>query len=382
MIHHDGRDYQVAVGEAARHGRDKMEKLIEDGRVKAGTVIEEIKNKIIQDSIVRTRAVKVHASSDASGWASVFPMGNGERSVPLHNHAWQQLLSDAGIDKRFADRMEKEANGTEWGKALVKHNVDTIFGHRKDQRNLVREEGGVVKGWLSDIYRRIDSRPLVDAFAGICLANNLMPIEGYALDTRVRVRAILPKVFEPIKNEPMLVGLTWGNSDYGHGGHILDLFIIRTWCTNLATLESVLRQIHLGKRLNDDITYSEETYRKDQEANILALRDTVGTVIGPARINALMEAIATMAEKSVGNDVAGLLKEFPAIGKENVERIVAAYESPDVVNLPAGNTMYRLSNAVSWIAQSNSIGVDKKLELQDIAGKMLKNKLVSKALAV
>ncbi len=383
MIHHDGRDYDVAKSEAGRKGRQIMEKMIEDGRVRAQHVIEEVTNKVIQDSIVRTKAVEITPDGGSDRWLlGIKSGGNMTNLVPLHNHALQQLLSDAGLPKLYADKMEKEANGDEWGKGLVKYNIDTIFKHRETQRNLVRAEGGLVKGWLSDKFRRLDSRPLLEAFAGACMANNLMPIEGYALDTKVRLRAIVPHVFEPIPNEPMVVGLTWGNSDYGNGGHVVDVFINRVWCTNLATMESALRQIHLGKRLNDDITFSAETYRKDTEANISALQDVVAHVIGPAKVNALMQVIASMAEKSVGKDVVALLKDYPAIGKDTVEKIAAAYDSPDVVNLPPGENMWRLSNAVSWIAQSKDIDVEKKLELQDIAGKMLKHKSVVDSLAV
>lgn len=383
MYHHDGRDYKVAVGAAAKHARDQMDAMVEKARTRVISVIEEVTNKTISDSIVRAKTVKVHQSDSGSKWAAILPMANGERSVPLHDHAWQQLLSNVGMDKRYVDRLEGEKNGEEWGRDLVKHNVDTILRHRETQRNLVREEGGMVKGWLSDSFRRIDSRPLLEAFAGICKENNLLPIEGYAFDTRVRIRALIPQVFEPIPGEIMTFGLTWGNSDYGHGGHVLDFFANRMVCTNLATLESVLRQIHLGKRLSDDITYSAETYRKDQEANISALQDAVQHVIGPARINAVMAALAAKAEESIDKkDVTAMLKEFSGIGKETVEKIVAAYESPDVINLPAGESVYRLSNAVSWIAQSKEVSEDKKLELQDIAGKMLKSKDVSKALAM
>jgi hypothetical protein len=378
MIHHDRRDYNEAATEAAQAGRRKMEALIETGRVNAGAVIEKVTSNVIQDSIVRTKAFKVHRATGGSGWAGILPMGNGDRSITLHNHAWQQVLSDAGIDKRFADKMEKEANGSDWGAELVKHNVDTIFSHRTDQRNLVRESGGVIKGWLSDKFRRLDSRPLLEAFAGACQENGLMPYEGYALETKVRLRAILPKVFEPVKNEVMVVGLEWGNSDYGDGGHVINVFVNRVFCTNLAIMDQALRQIHLGKRLNDDIIYSEETYRKDTEANISALQDVVRGVIGPAKVHAWMDTISQAAEQTVGKDIANLLKD---LDKATVEKVIASYESPDVVNLPPGNTRWRLSNAVSWIAQSKDISPEKKLEMQAVAGKLIPHKAIE-ALAV
>ena len=43
-----------------------------------------------------------------------------------------------------------------------------------------------------------------------------------------------------------------------------------------------------------------------------------------------------------------LLKK--TLNKGEAEAAFNAYNSPDVYNLPAGNTAWRLSNAISWIA--------------------------------
>ncbi len=47
------------------------------------------------------------------------------------------------------------------------------------------------------------------------------------------------------------------------------------------------------------------------------------------------------------------------------------FDGPDVVNLPPGNTKYRLSNAISWFSQTKDVSVDKKLDLQRLAGELL-----------
>jgi hypothetical protein len=47
-----------------------------------------------------------------------------------------------------------------------------------------------------------------------------------------------------------------------------------------------------------------------------------------------------------------------------------AYNSPDTYNLPAGNTTWRLSNAISWIAGKTEDS-ERKLELMKLAGEVL-----------
>ena len=50
-----------------------------------------------------------------------------------------------------------------------------------------------------------------------------------------------------------------------------------------------------------------------------------------------------------------------------------AFESEDVINLPAGKSVWRASNAISWIA-GRTEDPDRKLELERIAGEVLNGK--------
>lgn len=367
MYHHDNRDYNEAASEAARQGRIKMEEIINKGLANTQSVVERVLSTQIHDRIVKAAATNVYMADDKT-WRLEIP----ETTVvpSLHNHAFGQIVANAGMPQQFVDHLIKQANGTAWGAALVSHNLKEIFSHRPTQRNLIRSEDGIVKGFLSDKFRRIDSRPLLDTFMGGAAELGLVPIEGVGLDTRTRVRAVLPKVFEPIPNEVMIFGLEWGNSDFGKGGHIVNLWSMRTWCTNLAIANSVLRQIHLGKRLDDDIEYSDETYRLDTEANRAALADAMRHAIGPAQVHKMLSSIQSANEKTIqGRDgVEKLLKS--ALSKTELEKVADMYEGPDVQNLPSGQTTWRLSNAVSFFAQANTINADRKLELQELAGKL------------
>jgi flagellar biosynthesis chaperone FliJ len=56
--------------------------------------------------------------------------------------------------------------------------------------------------------------------------------------------------------------------------------------------------------------------------------------------------------------------------KSELAAAQAAFDSPDVYNLPEGNTMWRVSNAISWIAGSTE-DADRKLELQRLAGELV-----------
>lgn len=375
LYHHDGRDYDVAASEAAAKARVKMEEMIHRGRAMAASTIQTVQNAIIHDSIVRGAALEfVHVGND------IVVVRPDSHPTPFHRHGLNQATERAGIphSTRFIDTMLSRG---EWGIELLAHNLETIYKHGNGNRYLLREEDGRIKGFLSDRFRRLDSRPLLDAFCGACSELGILPFDGYALETKFRLRAVLPQIFEPVPNEPQLFGLEWGNSDFGDGVHAVKIWNMRVWCTNTATLDDVLRQVHLGGRLSDNIEYSRRTLELDTEANASALKDVVRHALSPATVSSYNEAIRLAHEQKIdAKEAARLLKAH--LNKGEVEAATEAFNSPDIVNLPPGQTRYRLVNAVSWIAQSEELSPVRKLELQEVAGKLLSRPQAIKAVEV
>jgi hypothetical protein len=218
-------------------------------------------------------------------------------------------------------------------------------------------------------YRRLDSRPIVDAFAKAVQEKGAVPYEGYVTDTKIALQAIMPKVYEPIPGELVAYGLSLENSDFGNGALSLRMYLLRIWCANLAITEERMRQVHLGKRIDDEVFYSQRTYELDAETTVSALRDVIGAQLNAEALDQLMEGIRE-ANQDVLNPVAarGTLKKM--LLKSESDAVIEAYNSPDTYNLPAGNTTWRLSNAVSWIAGKTE-DPERKLELMKVAGEML-----------
>lgn len=360
MYHHDSREYQVSASEAAKRGREKMEAIIAKGRASAIAVVEQVQSQVPQDRIAPANRLTIGSGGDK--YTLKIPETDAQF---IHEHAIGQVAQKTNMPAKFLDDLSDKP----WGRELVAHNLNTLLAH-STSRHLIRSVNSEVRGFVSDRFRRLDSRPLLDAFILACKEIGALPIEGYALDTKVRMRAVLPMVFEPAPNEVMLFGLEWGNSDFGDGGHCVRLWNQRIWCTNLAIIDEALRQVHLGKRLDDNITYSDRTYRLDNEANASALRDVVYESLSPVKVNQYLTYIKEAAEQKVGEkDVARILKA--KLQKSEAEQVEAMFNGPDVLNLPEGKSTYRLSNAVSWFAQTEGLSANRKLELQKIAGDLL-----------
>jgi len=371
MYHHDSRSYNEAASAAAAVARRKLDDLIQNGIASARKTIENVQAQVIDDRLAKGSALTLVQREQ--GFALRAGDDNG---TALHAHALGQVLDKAGIPvKVFHDIASRQSEGDPWGNPLARYLVNEVYRHDDRNRYLLRTVGtgedARLLGFLSDRFRRIDSRPQLDAFVGAASKVGLVPLEGHNLATRNGLRVLLPKIFEPIPNEVFALGLQWSNSDFGDGGHTVSLFCFRMWCTNLAMGPEALRQVHLGRRLKEGITFTKETYDADSKANALALRDVVDDALSPARVEAYLNVIREANTKEVhGRDGAMLtLKKY--LDQGTAERAVEHFTGPDVEHLPPGANLYRLSNAVSWLAQAQDFTTEQKLELQTVAGMIL-----------
>ena len=179
----------------------------------------------------------------------------------------------------------------------------------------------------------------------------------------------MPEIYEPIPGEVVAYGLSLENSDFGNGALSIRAYLLRIWCTNLAITEETMRQVHLGKRLDDNLIYSQRTYELDAKTTVSALKDVVRLQLDSRSLTNRMEAVRMAAAKEINPTSAReLLKK--ALNKGEAEAAMNAYNSPDVYNLPAGQTAWRLSNAISWIAGQTE-EPERKLELMRVAGEVL-----------
>jgi hypothetical protein len=130
-----------------------------------------------------------------------------------------------------------------------------------------------------------------------------------------------------------------------------------------------MRQVHLGKRLDDSTLYSNRTYELDAKTTLSALRDVIDGQLDADSLKRRMEAIRHANQQIVCAEKA---KETfqKLLQKGESEAACQAFDSPDTYNLPAGNTNWRLSNAISWIAGQTK-DAERKLDLMKIAGEVL-----------
>ncbi len=369
LYHHSAADYNTAASAAAAAARSKLDGLISKGQANAQRVVEKVLGEIPVDRIVRGDALRFEAKvldPENPNCKGAIEAVIEDQPFALHNHAFSQVRERLHIPAAYSDYLIGESA---WGAHKLARDMEEIAKHEK-ARYLTREVNGQIRGWLSDQFRRLDSRPLLEAFATSAQEAGLIPIEGYALDTKVAFKAILPIIFEPVDNEVMAFGLKWGNSDYGDGRHNVHAFVVRLWCTNYAIAEDVLSQVHLGGRLPDNLILSQKTYELDTDTSVSAMKDVVAGLLSPAKVNLFLEAVKESNEKDINpkNAMEVIAKRLQ---KKEAEAVKAAFDSPDTHNLPEGKTAWRLSNAISWIA-GHAEDKGRALEMMRLAGEVAK----------
>lgn len=360
----------------------KMNAYIEENRAAATGTLNSIMTVVPQDRVIPAPALNFQVTDGTLAFNA--PTGTGGyKAETFHRNALTQLAGRLEIPVAYVDHLVgAQAPGGEgqapdlWGLRFLAETFQRHADHSAD-RYLVRSVEGQARAFLSDKFRRIDCRPGALQLIEVARAAGFVISSGTFTDTRSAIKFIWPRAIEVFPGEWMVFGFEWSNSDYGRGASDLRMFFWRAWCWNGATGESVVRQVHIGKRLSDDIAYAQDTLDADAQASALALRDAAADAMSDRRRTRMVEGIrAANATKIDPKGRAESLKKV--LTKAEAESVVQAFNSPDVENMPAGNTLWRWSNAISWVG-GQTADADRKLDFERLAGEVIKPAMAKEA---
>lgn len=362
LAHHSTENYNVAASEAAKLARTKFEAEIARGKNRAMAVIEQVETQIPVDRVVNNKALNFRVEMSA---LKVQLGGKTEVVEGFHRNALAQAAERVGMPLVYIDKLMTKGD---WGRELVAENLNELYHNSEAARYLTRSVNGEVRGFLSNAYRRMDSRPILEAFVGAAQKVGAIPVDGYALDTKVMLKAVLPMIFEPVPHEVMLFGVAFETSDFGNGKLSIRSFVDRLWCTNRAISTDDLAKVHIGGRLTEDMDLSHHTYELDTKTMASAAKDVVRKSLGAGNVNLFLEGIKRANEQKIeGRAISDFLKA-QKLTKVEQEKVIEAFNSPEVEMLPAGMTTWRMSNAISWIANTQVEDEERKIDLMKIAG--------------
>ena len=315
-----------------------------------------------QDMVVDTRRVSIPEDSTAT-----VIVDNGDReatTVALTDRALGQISTDLKIPKKYFDRMRDDAP------ELFRRNVHHWL-YEEPSRRMIRgyekDDGALLLGraWLSDRYRRLDhieiAKTLLPEFESI--GTEVEFHNAAVTEDRLYLRATFPKMLAEIKvGEPVRWGVELRNSEVGAGKFAINSFVLTLSCLNGMVAYSELSARHVGRRLDDENIYAEETIKADDTAFWLAARDTLRASINEARFE---EAVATMKAAADSEPVKRPLKATEQLA----QRYALSEEEREAVllSLMSGSdlTQWGMLSAVTAAAQTRE-SFDRRVEMEEL----------------
>ena len=296
---------------------------------------------------------------------------DGLQSFNLHEHAIGQAGEKLGIPTGY---IKKLSRGSQWERDLASSILNEHSAYTDRKKVLVRAVGNEVRGILSDQYRRLDTSKIYSAFFNECNKHGAAAISAHIDATRTYCETILPNVISIPTGKNgvvhMVFGLRISNSDFGDGALRLQSYSMQVVCLNGMTRDNMLRQVHLGRQLPDDLSLSENTYRLDTETQASLISDIVGNSFNPKSIAKQAKIIQLASESDV--DLHNEIKKLKSTSLfkseiEDIERVLISNKKSDGVQGDA--TLWKLSQAMTAVAR-DSESTRRQREIEEISGKL------------
>jgi hypothetical protein len=290
----------------------------------------------------------------------------------IHDHAVSQLGEKLSIPTQY---LRSLVAGDDEHRALA---IDILSSHKgwtkDDRRLLVRAIDQEVRGVLSDSYKRLDSKQIVNTFVKTISEQGAVPSDACYTPTKFWIETLIPKIFSIPTEKNGTVGISFGariaNSDFGDGALDLRSFFLQPICANGAVRESLMNKIHIGKKLPDNIALSDKTYRLDSELMASIVKDVAKKALDRAMIEDNISLI-----QAAGGTLVNLDREFLLLSTKQVNQ----NEIREISNIMIQNnqddglfgdaTLWKLSQGIT--AFGRNAGGQRERELAEIAGKLL-----------
>jgi hypothetical protein len=143
-------------------------------------------------------------------------------------------------------------------------------------------------------------------------------------------------------------------------------------CLNGMVRESVLRSVHLGAKLPDNLALSQETYRLDSMTTASAIRDLTKNLYSSDVIKNRMLEIKASSDLTI--DPVKELKQLQSIGKllkgesDEIGQMLMRNSADD--GLQGESTLWKLTQGITAFANNETVEPRRRMELQEIAGSL------------
>ena len=356
---------------------NKVQRMIDGKAVGVKETMERLvhEGKIAQDYIARIGVnlkAKDHRPVITFDGEQRLSLNMPDGKFSLHDNDIGQLADRMGIPQRYLRGL---ASGDPWAVALAAHLLNQHSDWTDRSRVLIRTVGEQVRGVLSDSYRRLNSVEILTAFVQEAAHQGAVISDAYMNDTKVWAETILPTpiTIPTAKNGDVIIfaGARFSTSDYGDGAVDMRAFLLNGACLNGMVRESVMKQVHLGSKLPDNLQLSQKTYELDTKTTVSAVRDLTKGLF--SKDNLMQKAIEIQGASEIDVDFEHELKNLTKNGSllktesKEVEKILMRNDPEDGVQ--GGATLWKLTQAIT--AHARELTPERSRELHEISGQLM-----------
>lgn len=356
---------------------NRVQNMIDGKAVGVQATMERLINegKIAQDYIAPLGVnlkEKDHAPVITFTGENHLMMNMPDGQFTMHDNAIRQMADRMEIPQRYLRQL---ASGEPWAIALAAYVLNQHSDWTQRSRVLVRTVGTQVRGILSDSYRRLNSVEILTAFVQEAAGQGAVISDAYMNDTKVWAETILPTpITVPTKNNGDVIifaGARFSTSDYGDGAVDMRAFLLNGACLNGMVRESVMKQVHLGSKLPDNLALSQQTYELDTKTTVSAVKDLTKGLF--SKDNLMAKAIEIQGASEVEVDFTKELKRLTSNGGllkqegKEVEKILMRNNPDDGVQ--GGATLWKLTQAIT--AHARELSPERSRELHELSGQLL-----------
>lgn len=322
-----------------------------------------------------------------------------ERGLPISDKAIGQLgqRMSPGVPVKFLRELIAV-------RPLIAQELLTKLLHDTASTNLVRALDGNVRAFLSDAYQPLDHYSLAFAALEVAKEHGAEVIEATLSDAKMRIKfttrgiwdaidevkqgdrgnwysgglgnqehlsKVAAKTGGPLPGGPGTVHplVTIGNSETGQGTLFVRMGLVQAICNNLATVEQIMNQVHLGARLDPGI-YSQSTMRLEAESVMAKATDNISTAFNEDRFRAIVaranaaNRVEVEPTKAVDFAVAQQI-----VTQEQRDDLLAHFLGESAAGL-VGKTAYGFAQGLARFAQDVE-DPDAAADIEDFAGQII-----------
>lgn len=218
---------------------------------------------------------------------------------------------------------------------------------------------------------------LYAAFLNAAKNTGAIVTAGYKDDTRDWIEILKPEIIHvdtPRNGEiAVVMGAMQGHSDFGDGALTLKQFLLNVICLNGLVGRQILREIHLGRQIEQEITLSEKTVILDSELKASIITDSMNSLFSKEDYKFHVERILEVSSTIV-KDVDERIKVLSKVGvsKEEQKALALILMNGNVDDGVQGDmTLWKFAQGISALARTP--GQRRSVELMEVSGNIIYN---------